>query len=204
MLAPHVPRKIVAIGLNYPSHLGDVEPTVVPEPFLKASTSVIGPGDVIKIPRDAHKVQEEGELAVVIGRRCKGASKADALSYILGYTCGNDVSDRQWQHGDLQWWRAKSSDTFAPLGPFIVTDLDPGNLHLIARVNGRVVQESSTSDITHDVPNIIEFISRVMTLEPGDVVMTGTPGQPADLHPGDIVEVEIEGIGVLTNPVEAE
>ena len=141
---------------------------------------------------------------MVIGKRCKGASKATALSYVLGYTCGNDVSERNWQRGDIQWWRAKSSDTFAPLGPLIATDLDPGNFHLAARINGRTVQESSTADLLHDVPSIIEFASRVVTLEPGDVIMTGTPGKPEDLHPGDTVEVEIEGVGVLSNPVVAQ
>ena len=208
LLAPVVPSKIVAIGLNYRSHLGDREPPKVPEPFLKTISSVVGPGDAIVIPRDAMQesvtVQEEAELSVVIGRRCKRATRDDALGYVLGYTCGNDVSARDWQWNDLQWWRAKSSDTFTPLGPFIVSDLAPGDLKLMARVNGKVVQEQSTSDLIFDVPSIIEFVSRVMTLEPGDVVMTGTPGQPGDLHPGDRVEIEIEGIGVLSNPVEAE
>ena len=204
LLAPCSPGKIVAIGLNYKSHLGDREPPEVPEPFLKTPSAVISPGEAIVIPQDATEVQEEGELTVVIGKRCKGASSSDALSYVLGYTCGNDVSGRQWQRDDLQWWRAKSSDTFAPLGPFIVSDLDPGNLDLQARVNGKVVQESNTSDLLHDVPRIIEFVSRVMTLEAGDVIMTGTPGHPADLNPGDTVEIEIEGIGVLSNPVKAE
>jgi len=212
LLAPVVPRKILAIGLNYRSHLGDRTPPAVPEPFYKTPTAVIAPDDTIVIPQGATKVQEEGELSVVMGRRCKGVSKANALDYVLGYTCGNDVSDRIWQgvvpgresEGDLSWWRAKSSDTFAPLGPFIATDLNPGNLHLTARVNGIVVQESSTADLIHDVASIIEFITEVVTLEPGDVIMTGTPGQPADLNPGDTVEIGIDGIGVLSNPVAAE
>ena len=208
LLAPTVPSKVVAIGINYKSHLGDLVPPKVPEAFLKTTSSVVGPADHIVIPRDAIQdsitVQEEAELSVVIGRRCKKATRENALSYVLGYTCGNDVSARQWQSNDLQWWRAKSSDTFTPLGPFIVTDLDPGNLDMAARVNGKTVQESNTSDLLHDVPTIIEFVSRVMTLEPGDVIMTGTPGAPGDLHSGDTVEIEIEGIGVLTNPVRAE
>ena len=180
----------------------------MPEPFLKTATSLAGPGDDIVIPREALEegvtMQEEGELSVVIGKRCKRVSRADALSVVLGLTCGNDVSARQWQRGDLQWWRAKSSDTFSPIGPYIVTDLDPGNLHLVARVNGKIEQESSTSDLLYDVPTIIEFVTRAVTLEPGDVIMTGTPGQAGDLHPGDTVEIEIEGIGVLRNPVVAE
>ncbi len=208
LLAPIVPGKIVAIGLNYKSHLGDREPPSVPEPFLKSATSLAGPGDDIVIPREALEegvtMQEEGELSVVIGKRCKRVSREDAMSVVLGLTCGNDVSARQWQRGDLQWWRAKSSDTFSPIGPYIVTDLDPGDLHLVARVNGKVEQESSTSDLLYDVPTIIEFVTRVVTLEPGDVIMTGTPGQAGDLHPGDTVEIEIEGIGVLSNPVVAE
>ena len=139
-----------------------------------------------------------------MGRRCKRATRDNALSFVLGYTCGNDFSARHWQRNDLSMWRAKSSDTFAPLGPFIVTDLDPGNLRLMGRINGRTVQDQMTSDLVHDVPAIIEFVSRAVTLEPGDVIMSGTPGQPGDIHPGDTVEVEIEGIGVLANPVGAE
>ena len=208
LLAPVVPNKIVAIGLNYKSHLGDRTPPKVPEPFLKSTSSLADPGQEIVIPRDALEenvtIQEEGELSLVIGKRCKRVSREDAMSVVLGLTCGNDVSARQWQRGDLQWWRAKSSDTFSPIGPFIVTDLDPGNLDLVARVNGKVEQESNTSDLLYDVPTIIEFVTRVMTLGPGDVIMTGTPGQPGDLHPGDTVEIEIEGIGVLSNPVVAE
>ena len=208
LLAPVVPGKVVAIGLNYRSHLGDREPPKVPEPFYKTTSSVIGTGQPIVIPREAIeegvRVQPEAELSVVIGKRCKRASKAEALGYVLGYTCGNDVSARNWQRNDLQWWRAKSSDTFTPLGPFVVTDLDPSKLHLIGRINGEVVQDQFTSDLLYDVPTIIEFVSRVVTLEPGDVIMTGTPGAPGDIHPGDTVEIEVEGIGVLGNPVLAE
>ena len=208
LLAPVVPGKVVAIGLNYRSHLGDREPPKVPEPFLKTTSSVIGPDEPIIIPREAINenvlMQPEAELSLVIGRRCRRATRDDALSYVLGYTCGNDVSARNWQRNDLQWWRAKSSDTFTPLGPFLMSDLDPGNLHLMARVNGKTVQDSSTSDLLYDVPTIIEFVSSVMTLDPGDVIMTGTPGQPGDMHGGDMVEVEIEGIGILGNPVRNE
>ena len=208
LLAPVVPGKVVAIGLNYRSHLGDRTPPSVPEPFFKTTSSVIGTGDTVVIPRDAItegvQVQPEAELSLVIGKRCKGATKANALSFVLGYTCGNDISARDWQANDLQWWRAKSSDTFTPLGPFIVTDLDPGNLHLIGRINGEVVQDQVTSDLLYDVPTIIEFVSRVVTLEPGDVIMTGTPGRPGDVHKGDVMEIEVEGIGVLRNPVTEE
>ena len=204
LLPPVVPGKILAIGLNYRSHVGDRTPPSVPEPFIKTPSSLIGPGDDIVLPKHSATVHEEAELAVVMGARCKGATRENALDFVLGYTCGNDVSERGWQAGDLQWWRAKSSDTFTPLGPFIVTGLDPSDLALEGRVNGEVVQQSSTSDLIHDVPAIIEWISSVMTLEPGDVVLTGTPGQTATIRAGDRVEVEVEGIGVLANPVAAE
>jgi len=208
LLAPVVPGKIVAIGLNYKSHLGDREPPKVPEPFYKTTSALIGPDDPIIIPREAIEegvnVQPEAEFTLVIGKRCKRASRADALSYVLGYTCGNDVSARDWQRNDLQWWRAKSSDTFAPIGPFIVSDLDPSNVRLICRINGEVVQDQLTSDLLYDVPRIIEFVSSMITLEPGDVIMTGTPGSPGNIHAGDVVEVEVEGVGVLWNPVTAE
>lgn len=204
LVSPCDPGKIIAIGLNYKSHLGTRQPPKVPEPFFKTPSCVIGPGDTIVLPREATKVQEEAELAVVIGKRCKGATKENALSFVLGYTCANDVSERNWQKNDLQWWRAKSSDTFGVIGPYIATDLNPGNVNLTARINGRVVQEGNTNDLLHDVPTIIEFISRVMTLEPGDVIMTGTPGVPEDIKAGDTVEVEVEGVGVLSNTVKGE
>ena len=208
LLAPIVPGKIVAIGLNYKSHLGDRVPPSVPEPFFKTQSALIGPDEPIVIPREAIEegvnIQPEAEFSLVIGKRCKRASADDALDYILGYTCGNDVSARNWQRNDLQWWRAKSSDTFAPVGPYIETDLDPSNVRLIGRINGEVVQEQLTSDLLYGIPRIIEFVSSVLTLEPGDVIMTGTPGAPGDIHPGDTVEVEVEGVGVLRNPVVAE
>jgi 2-keto-4-pentenoate hydratase/2-oxohepta-3-ene-1,7-dioic acid hydratase in catechol pathway len=204
LLAPAEPSKMVAIGLNYRSHLGDREAPKVPEPFLKTPSSVIGPGDPIVLPAESEVVQEEAELAVVFGKRCRRASRVDALSYVLGYTCANDVSERGWQAGDLQWWRAKSADTFGPIGPIIVTDLDPANLAIEARVNGEVVQKSNTADLLYDIPAIIEWVSRVMTLEPGDVILTGTPGTTATISPGDTVEIELEGVGVLSNPVRDE
>ena len=208
ILAPVVPNKVVAIGLNYRSHLGDREPPRVPEPFFKTTSSVVGPGDEIVIPKEALeegvKMQPEAELSLVIGKKAKRVSAADALDYILGYTCGNDVSARDWQANDLSWWRAKSSDTFTPLGPFIVTDLDPSALRLVGRINGEVVQEQVTSDLLYGVPRIIEFVTSVLTLNPGDVVMTGTPGAPGDIHEGDVVEIEIAEIGTLSNTVRNE
>ena len=208
ILAPVVPNKVVAIGLNYRSHLGDREPPKVPEPFFKTTSSVVGPGDEIVIPKEALeegvKMQPEAELSLVIGKTAKRVSAADALDYILGYTCGNDVSARDWQANDLSWWRAKSSDTFTPLGPFIVTGLDPSALRLVGRINGEVVQEQVTSDLLYGVPRIIEFVTSVLTLNPGDVVMTGTPGAPGDIHEGDVVEIEIAEIGTLSNTVRNE
>ena len=208
LLPPVKPGKIVAIGLNYKSHLGDRTAPKVPEPFLKTATSVVGHEDNIIIPKSALienvKVQPEAELGVIIGTKCKSVNQSNALSYVFGYTCGNDVSGRDWQENDLQWWRAKSADTFTPLGPYMVTDLDPTNIQVQCRVNGKEEQNQNTSDLIHPVTRIIEFISSVMTLEQGDVILTGTPGTPGDIHPGDIVEVEVSGIGILRNSVVAE
>jgi len=215
LLPPARPSKIIAVALNYMDHLptggGFVSSTrggergreapAVPELFLKAASAVVGPEEAIVIPAGAGRVDAEGELVAVIGRRARGLSPEEALGCVLGYTCGNDVSAREWQRGDIQWWRAKSSDTFAPVGPCIVDELDPANLELQTRVNGEVSQSGNTRLLIHDVAHIISFASRVMTLEPGDLIFTGTPGATPTLAPGDVVEVEIEGIGVLRNPV---
>ena len=208
LLSPVMPGKVVAIGLNYRSHLGDRTPPRVPEPFFKTASSVVGPGDDIIIPKEALaegvNIQPEAELALVIGKTARRVSAADALDYVLGYTCGNDVSARTWQANDLSWWRAKSSDTFTPLGPVIVSGLDPSDLRLVGRINGEVSQEQTTGDLLYGVPRIIEFVTSVLTLNPGDVVMTGTPGSPSNIGDGDVVEVEIDGIGNLSNPVRNE
>lgn len=208
LLAPVYPHKVLAIALNYVSHLGKIgaapraQPEK-PEPFWKSAGAVIGPDEEIIIPSDAGLVEAEGELVVVIAREGKHIPKDEALDYVLGYTCGIDVSARAWQKGDVQWWRAKGSDTFAPLGPFITTDLDPSKLHLTTRVNGEVKQEAPTADLIFDVPTIISFISAAVTLEAGDVIYTGTPGIPPPLQTGDVVEVEVPEIGVLRSPVAA-
>ena len=204
LLAPCTPAKIVAIGRNYISHLRGRDAPERPEAFFKVSSSIIGPGEAIILPQDAGEVHEEAELVAVIGKRCKKVTKEEALDYILGYTCGNDVSAREWQSKDLQWWRAKSSDTFSPFGPFIVTGLDPFNLELKGRINGKEVQGTNTSELHFDLPTMVSFISQVVTLEPGDLLYTGTPGATTPLQPGDTVEVEISGIGVLSNPVRGE
>ncbi len=207
LLAPVRPSKVLAVALNYRSHverspLPDYhEEPKAPEFFFKPPSAIIGPEEAIRLPPDSGRVDYEGELVAVIGRRARRVAPAKALDYVLGYTCGNDVSARDWQQGDLQWWRAKGCDTFAPLGPWLVTDLDPAGLELRTRVNGREVQHTSTASLIHDVARLVSFASQVVTLLPGDLLFTGTPGSTAPLQKGDVVEVEIEGIGVLRNPV---
>jgi len=203
ILAPAVPSKIFALAHNYRDHLHGAEEPKEPQVFLKVPSSVIGPEDTIVLPQGpGHgRVDEEGELVVVIGSRCRAVSRADALRHVLGYTCGNDVSARGWQKSDLNWWRAKSSDTFSPIGPYIVTDMDPAHAVIAVRINGREVQRCRVSDLIFDIPVLIEWISASVTLEPGDLVFTGTSGAPAELQAGDSVEVAIGGIGVLRNRV---
>ena len=212
LLAPLArPGKLLAAAVNYPSHVagsqamtGLSEAPKQPELFLKPSSSIVGPEETIVLPRDAGRVDYEGELVAVIGRLCRGVGPEEALMYVFGYTCGNDVSARHWQRDDLQWWRAKGSDTFSPVGPYIATGLDPAALELRTRLNGREVQAANTGTLIHGVAALIAFASRVMTLEPGDLVFTGTPGETGRLSEGDVVEVEIGGIGVLRNAVRAE
>lgn len=204
LLAPCQPPKILAVGQNYASHLGTRPMPKNPEMFYKPVSSLQDPGGPIVIPPDAEDVHYEGELVVVIGKTIRHASRDEAAAAVFGLTCGNDVSDRNWQRGpgkDVQYWRAKGCDTFAPLGPVIVTGLDCSNLLLTTRRNGEIVQQQRTSDLIFDVPTIIGFISRYVTLVPGDVIYTGTPGNTHRMVPGDVIEVEIEGIGTLRNPV---
>jgi 2-keto-4-pentenoate hydratase/2-oxohepta-3-ene-1,7-dioic acid hydratase in catechol pathway len=204
LLAPCQPSKVIALGLNYATHAAEmkVDPPAEPLIFLKPPTTVIGPNQPIVYPAMSQQVDYECELAVVIGRTARHVAEASALDYVLGYTCANDVTARDLQKKDGQWTRAKSFDTFCPLGPWIKTDLDPGDLRIETRVNGGVRQSSRTSDLIFGVPKLISFISHVMTLLPGDVILTGTPSGIGPVQPGDVVEVEIEGIGVLRNPVE--
>ena len=204
LLYPVEPPKILAVGLNYKSHIGNRTPPANPEMFYKPITALRSPGEPIVIPKDATDVHYEGELVVVIGKPASGITAAQAKDVIFGVTCGNDVSERQWQNGpnkDLQWWRAKGADTFAPLGPWIARGLDYGNLLLQTRLNGQVVQKQLTSDLLFDCQAIVSFVSRYVALTPGDVIYTGTPGQTKRMKPGDQVEVEIEGVGILRNPV---
>jgi 2-keto-4-pentenoate hydratase/2-oxohepta-3-ene-1,7-dioic acid hydratase in catechol pathway len=207
LLYPCQPGKIMAVGLNYRSHLGSRPQPAHPEIFYKPVTALQDPGGPIVIPRDATDLHYEGELVIVIGKPVKNASLHDAASAIFGVTCGNDVSERNWQHGpgkDLQWWRAKGCDTFAPLGPVIATGTDYSDLLLQTRLNGEVVQKQSTSDLIFDCPEIVAWISGWVTLLPGDLIYTGTPGATRKLAPGDVVEVEIEEIGLLRTPVVSQ
>jgi 2-keto-4-pentenoate hydratase/2-oxohepta-3-ene-1,7-dioic acid hydratase in catechol pathway len=204
LLAPCQPGKILAVGRNYKSHLAGRPQPDCPEIFYKPVTALQDPGGPIVTPRDATDMHYEGELVVVVGKPAKGASVDEARDAIFGVTCGNDVSERNWQHGsgkDLQWWRAKGSDTFAPLGPAIVTGMDYGNLLIETRLNRESVQKQYTSDLIFDCPTIVSWISGWVTLLPGDIIYTGTPGSTRKMSPGDTVEVEIAGIGVLRNPV---
>jgi len=206
LLYPCVPPKILAVGLNYKSHLGEREAPEHPEIFYKPTSALQHPGEPIIIPHGASNVHYEGELVIVMGREAKEVTAEQAGAAIFGVTCGNDVSERDWQNGpqkDLQWWRAKGADTFAPLGPAIVTGLQMGNVLLQTRLNGNVVQKQNTSDLLFDCSSIVSWVSRWVTLLPGDLIYTGTPGSTKKMSPGDVVEVDIEGIGVLRNPVKA-
>jgi 2-keto-4-pentenoate hydratase/2-oxohepta-3-ene-1,7-dioic acid hydratase in catechol pathway len=202
LLAPCEPGKVIAVGLNYKSHLGERPAATYPGLFAKFPSSIIGPEADIIYPSDAENLHYEGELVVVIGKRARNVSVADAPQYIFGITAGNDVSERNWQRADLQWFRAKASDTFGPLGPAIVRGLDYGNLLLQTRLNGQVVQSQRTADLIFDVPTIVSYLSRYITLEPGDVIYTGTPGTTQAMKRGDVVEIELEGVGVLRNRVK--
>jgi 2-keto-4-pentenoate hydratase/2-oxohepta-3-ene-1,7-dioic acid hydratase in catechol pathway len=209
LLAPCEPSTIFAMAGNYLDHLrsehvGEPVPPEEPKPFVKVTSSVIGPGDTIVIPREQELVEEEAELVVVIGKPCRRVSPSEAMAYVFGYTCGNDVSARVWQKADRNWWRAKSADTFTPIGPCIVTGIDGGGLDIAARVNGREVQRCNTRDMIHSIAVLVSFLSQAVTLRPGDLIFTGTTGIPGRIRPGDTVEVEIGGIGVLSNPVRGE
>jgi len=217
LLSPILPSKVVAVGRNYADHAKEMaegslrpENEQAPAPpghpliFLKPSTSVIGAGDAIRLPPDSVRVDHEAELAIVIGRPARDVSRADAMTHILGYTAANDVTARDQQRADGQFTRGKGHDSFCPLGPWIETVLDPSDLRLTATVNGDLRQDGRTSAMIHDIATLIEFMSGVMTLLPGDVILTGTPAGVGPIVDGDSVTVEIEGIGALTNPVRAK
>jgi len=203
LLPPSEPRSIVCVGLNYSSHLGGRPAPDPPTLFHKPLSSIAGPGDNIVLPRNAGRVDPEGEIVIVIGKQAKGVSRADAASVIFGYTCGNDVSAREWQQADGQWWRAKGSDTFGIFGPSIVTGLQHDKIEMRTRVNGVEAQHGASDELIMDIPATVEWVSAVMTLLPGDIIYTGTPGSPQALSPGDVVEIEVTGAGVLRNTVVA-
>lgn len=204
LLAPTEPSKVVAVGLNYRSHLGGRPAADYPGLFAKYPTSIVGPDHPIVMPPDASDLHYEGEMVIVIGREAKNVPVEEAADHVFGVTAGNDVSERDWQDADLQWLRAKASDTFGPVGPAVATGLDHGDLLLETRVNGEVRQSERTRDLIFDVETIVSYVSRYITLLPGDLIFTGTPGTTRALSPGDVVEVELEGVGVLRNPVVRE
>jgi 2-keto-4-pentenoate hydratase/2-oxohepta-3-ene-1,7-dioic acid hydratase in catechol pathway len=205
LLAPVLPSKLVCVGRNFVAHAAEWGLDVPEEPllFLKPSTAVIGPEDPVQLLPISRRVDYEGELAVVIGRLARDVRAEDAFKYILGYTCGNDVTLRDLQKTDDQWARAKGFDGSAPLGPWIETDLDPNDTVIRTRLNGEVRQQASTADLVFGVATLIEYTTTFMTLLPGDVLLTGTPEGVGELADGDVVEVEVEGVGVLRNEVRA-
>jgi 2-keto-4-pentenoate hydratase/2-oxohepta-3-ene-1,7-dioic acid hydratase in catechol pathway len=206
---PCEPPKVLAVGLNYASHIGSRPKPTQPEIFYKPTTSLQDPDGPIVIPPDSKDVHYEAEFVIVMGKTARSVSADNALDYVLGYTCGNDVSERNWQNGsqgdtaDRQWWRAKGSDTFGPMGPSIAVGLDYPKSRIQLRLNGEVKQTQLISDLIFGPPEIVSFVSQYITLTPGDVIFTGTPGSTSAMKPGDTVEVEIEGIGILRNPVVA-
>jgi 2-keto-4-pentenoate hydratase/2-oxohepta-3-ene-1,7-dioic acid hydratase in catechol pathway len=206
LLSPVIPGKIICIGRNYPEHAReqDAEVPEVPMLFMKPPSSVIGPNQPIFLPPQSQRVDHEGELAVVIGQTGRWIQAQDAMNYILGFTAANDVTARDLQRRDGQWTRGKGFDTFCPLGPWIETELDPADTLVTCRVNGAMRQMASTREMVFSVPQLVAFISSIMTLEPGDVILTGTPAGIGQLSDGDSVEVEVEGIGILKNPVKTE
>jgi 2-keto-4-pentenoate hydratase/2-oxohepta-3-ene-1,7-dioic acid hydratase in catechol pathway len=205
LLTPCEPRTIVCVGLNYARHIEEMDSGELPrEPglFLKAVNSLTGPGDPIPYPSWTSELHYEGELALVISRELRHVREEDALEHVLGYTCACDVTARDKQRSDLQWARAKSADGFCPVGPWLETDFDPGSARVQTRVNGELRQDGTTRDLIFPVPRILAYISDFMTLQPGDLVLTGTPEGVGELLPGDEVEVTVEGIGSLVNVVE--
>jgi len=203
LLWPCEPTKVLAVGLNYRSHLGSQAAPANPEIFYKPPSALLNPGGTIVIPQGSRDVHFEGELVAIIGRETRNVSPAGAADCIFGFTCGNDVSERYWQKNDLQWWRAKGCDTFAPLGPAVVAGFDWSRGRIQTRVNGNVVQSGAFSELLFNPLEIVSYASRHLTLMPGDAVYTGTPGHTSALKPGDTIDVDIQGIGILRNTVAA-
>jgi 2-keto-4-pentenoate hydratase/2-oxohepta-3-ene-1,7-dioic acid hydratase in catechol pathway len=207
LLPPLRPGKIVCVGLNYAAHVNENDATrqIPDEPvlFMKPPSALVGHGAPIVIAHPDHRTDYEAELVIVIGREARDVAEADALDHVLGYTAGNDVSDRVLQRKDGQWVRAKGFDSYCPLGPWIETEFDVGDVKVESRLNGEVRQSQSTASMLFGPARLIAFISGVMTLEPGDVILTGTPEGVGPLQPGDTIEIEVGGVGVLRNPVTA-
>jgi 2-keto-4-pentenoate hydratase/2-oxohepta-3-ene-1,7-dioic acid hydratase in catechol pathway len=205
LLAPILPSKVIAVGRNYAAHAAELGNDVPERPliFLKPSTSVIGAHDVIRLPVDSDQVEHEAELALVIGRVAKDVPREQALDVVFGYTCANDVTARDQQKADVQFTRAKGYDSFCPIGPWIDTSFDPAAARIRALVNGQTKQDGNTGDMIFDVATIVSFMSHVMTLVPGDVILTGTPEGVGRIADGDTVTIAIDGLGELTNPVRA-
>jgi 2-keto-4-pentenoate hydratase/2-oxohepta-3-ene-1,7-dioic acid hydratase in catechol pathway len=206
LLAPCEPTKIFCVGQNYRSALQARNRTLPERPavFIKTPNSVVGPNQPILRPSGVEEFVYEGELAVVIGREARRVSVDEALDYVLGYTCGNDVTVRDWREFERHWVRCKSSDSFCPIGPWIETDIDPTQLRLQVRVNGDLQQDGCTDDLLFDIPTIISYLSQTITLVPGDVILTGTPLGAQPVVDGDVISITLEGIGTLSNPVLQE
>lgn len=203
LLVPVRPSKVLALAGNYASHLGGQQPKKNPELFFKVPSCLVATEAAVVIPPGTAEVHPEGEMVIVIGKRARNVSEKNANEYVFGVTCGNDISARDWQANDVQWWCAKGSDTFGPCGPFIAAGADYDDLLLTTRVNGEVRQSQRTKDLIHGVAAIVSFASRYVTLEPGDLIYTGTPGKTAAIQPGDVVEIELENVGILRNPIVA-
>jgi len=201
LLAPCTPSKVVAVGLNYKSHVGDRPTKPYPGLFWKPSSCITAPGEDIVFPEGATNVHYEAELVVVIGKTAHNIAPEQVPDHIFGVTAGNDVSERDWQKNDLQWFRAKGSDTFGPLGPAVVQGLNYNDLLVQSRLNGEVRQSQRTSDLIYDISTIVSYVSQFVTLLPGDIIFTGTPGQTKAMAAGDIIEIEVEGVGVLRNRI---
>ena len=204
LLAPILPSKVVCVGKNYAEHAREMgsAPPENPIIFMKPSTAVVGPNAPVKMPPSSERVDFEGELAAVIGQPCKDVPEARGAEVLLGYTIANDVTARDQQRADGQWTRAKGYDTFCPLGPWIDTDVDPGDLGIRTELDGELMQDSRTSLLLHDVPGLVSWVSRIMTLLPGDVILTGTPAGVGPMQAGQKVSVSVDGLGTLTNPVQ--
>ena len=204
LLVPTQPTQVLALAGNYKSHIKDAaipEKFKIVQPFFKSPSCLIPTGADIVIPRGTEDVHYEAELVIVIGKKTKDVPVEKALDHVFGVTCGNDVSARDWQKNDVQWWRAKGSDTFGPVGPYVVAGLNYDDLRLQLRLNGKVMQDTRTKDMIHNVAKTVSVISQHVTLHPGDLIFTGTPGETSAIKSGDVVEVELEGVGVLKNGV---